>query len=202
MKKTINILQELEKLEKKEHLFDELDSYRQESFINLKLKNTEELFNPLDPDPLEVRDLSQDVTDYLFDKSQKLPKNNKITINIEIESINDKETEIIKKSISNHFMEKAQEQLYLNRKEHTKWTHNTIKGLICLALCLGAAHIFGLPRFEDIAFCKVLSESIGILGWVAIWEPAEYYLYGRKSNNLELIKYMKLHRANINITHQ
>ncbi len=195
----LNILQELEKKERKANLLGEIDSLLPTETISIKADNIGSLFNCYDPSPLQDRELSYEVQEYILSQCKKIPAPTRIRLAIYLNAKENIDSKTIQDSINNFYKNKAKEQLYSNTKEHRKWIKNLIVGLICLGFCLTAAHILSLPQFEQLSFSKVLSESLGILGWVAIWEPAEFFLYGRKEISNELLNYMKMHKAQIDI---
>lgn len=194
-----NIMEELEKLERKSHLLDEINNFIPEETVALKLNSLEDYFNPLDPSPMEERSLNKDVEQYILDATENLPFARRLCIKVYV-SPNSKIKEneaVLKSAYLKHFEKSAKNQMIYNRRDGRKWRINLIIGLVCMAICLVLAHVLTLPAFEEMSFASVLSESLGILGWVAIWEPAEYYLFGRRNNKSLLQKYMRLHRAQL-----
>ena len=200
MAKKFNLLEELEIKERKAHLMDEISDLIPQETISLKLQNPEQLFNQFDPSPLENRSLSREVEDYLLDQLEELPVASRITVELLIASVTEEEKQKIQAAFENHFKIRAKEQLQKNKKESRKWRVNLLIGLICMAVCLVAAHILGLPKFEDLPLTNAVSESLGILGWVAIWEPAEFFLFGWRENTNNLQQYMRLHKSQVKIT--
>jgi hypothetical protein len=52
------------------------------------------------------------------------------------------------------------------------------KGLLFLAICLIASRL--LDRLDDaldFPFMHLITESLTIVGWVALWKPIEIFLY-------------------------
>lgn len=197
MARKINLFKELEKKEKKAHLLDDINSILPEDIINLKLNSQDDFFCHFDCSPLEERSINQELEDYLIGKLDSLNITSRLNIQFSIPEASD--VQAIKKAFSHHFSTKARNTLALNRKKARRWRINLILGLIFLAICLLAAHILSLPAFEEYTFAKVLSESLGIIGWVAIWEPAEYFLFAWREDASNLQKLMRLHSAKISI---
>ncbi len=195
----MNILDELYKLEHKSKFLEEINHHRVEDSITLKVKEVEDIFNPMDASPLEERSLNRDVEDYILERLELLNPVSQLEINFCIPGASKDDQEKIKMAYTNHFKQRAKEQLLLNRKNLHKWQVNLLIGLLCLALCILTSHFLSLPVMEKFAFANVLSESLGILGWVAIWEPAEFFLFGRRENSSRLTKMMRLHLAEVNV---
>lgn len=198
------LIDELEKKERKAKLLDDINSTIKESIpleeIGIRLTDKEQMFNQLDPMPLDRRSLSRDFEEYCLEQLENIPLAKRIRIRIYLDEVCSEDIEKIKSAFENHFKKKAKAQITANRKESRKWRMNLLVGLLCMAACLVTAHVLGLPKFADIPLNNAISESLGILGWVAIWEPAEYFLFGWRSNTNILQQYMRLHLAQVEVT--
>ena len=194
-------LEKLEKRERKEHLIDEITELYFEDTINIRLKDISALYNQFDPAPLENRALNTEAENYIMEEIDHFRHGSRVQVNILVPKIsknNDFSKEMIAHSFENHFQTRAQEQLILNTKATHRWLRNLLWGSLFLAASLISAHILNILS-EQIRFLAVLSESLSIIGWVALWEPASYFLYGRQEGARTLRHYMRLHRAKINI---
>ena len=78
------------------------------------------------------------------------------------------------------------------------WLVSLFLGLLFLSFCLAVAHILR-QMTTRIPFFAILSEGFSIIGWVALWEPATYLLYGRRQDQYTLWNYMRLRRASIHV---
>lgn len=194
-------LSELEQREKKEHLLYELQSVLGEEEISIRLQSLQSLFNPFDPSPIAANSLSSDVESFLLDAVELHSKPCCLKIKVFVPTQNVEEEELVKLCITNHFKKRAEETLFKNRRVFRKWWFSLLKGTIFLAICLITAHLLNSPRFGTYSFYHVLSESFGIIGWVAIWEPATFVLYGWKEGAELLKKFMKLHMAKVEVLH-
>lgn len=198
--KKIDYKTKIHQLEKKHSLIDEIKDKLPEENISIHIDSPSDFFNDFDCSEIEHRELSQDLEDYLVGKVDKIDHlvNLKITVNIE-NSDQIISNENLKKAIENHFEFKTIEQFKENHKLHKKWLRNFIVGLFFLGFCLLLSQIFHMPYFEDKPVFAVLRESLSIIGWVAIWEPTGYFLFGKKENNRILRNYMILHKADYRI---
>lgn len=188
----------LEKRERKEHLLDELTALAERGVVHLRLQDEDSLFNPYDPAPAEERDLNPDAVDYLMEQLDKQPGKLRIEADISVPGAEKYGAHTLCEAFKNYFAKKAEEQILTNKRVFRKWTVNLICGLVFLAACLIMAHIFNMNS-ERHPFFSVLGESLSIIGWVAIWEPATYFLYGIRGDLKTLRAYMLLHRAEVNI---
>lgn len=197
MASKINLFKELEKKERKAHLLDDINSILPEDTINIHIDSQEDFFCHFDCSPLSERSLNQELENYLLEKLDSLNVASRLNIHLHVpESSN---PEALKQAFIHHFSTKARNTLYSNRKSARHWRINLILGLAFLAVCLLAAHILSLPSFEEYTSAQVFSECFGIIGWVAIWEPAEYFLFKWREDAADLQKLMRLHSAKISI---
>lgn len=143
--------------------------------------------------------LASALDEYIWQKLQTVSGPCILQLNFKVPKNFQLSDEEIKTSVSDFYKEKAIIQLEKNEKEKKKWIRNGISGMIFLAACLVGAHVLNQSYFDDHSFAKVMSESLGIIGWVAIWEPAEYFLFKRKENNEFLIKNLLLHLADVTV---
>ena len=183
------------KQEAKEHLISE-DGITTKSSINIVLPDIAELYNRLDPSPLDERSLNHEVTEYLYDRVDRIPRFSQLAINLSVPATEGLDAAEVAQSITNYFGHKALDQLISNRKSLRHWRWNLILGMAALSIFLFGAHLLKL-HVEDVPFFAVLSEGLSIVGWVALWEPANYFLFGIRNDHAMLRRYMRLHRAKV-----
>ncbi len=169
-----------------------------EEKIPVKINGTDSLFDSLDPSSLECRDLTAGAEEYVLKKLEGCQKISRITIELQFDS-RPEEAEKITEGVKNYFHRKAQGQLEKNLKTRNFWILHFFGGVLFVAVCLVAAHILELNS-DKIKFFKVLSESVGIISWIGIWEPTSYLIYGHKENSRKLMAYMKLDLADVVIS--
>lgn len=190
-----NLAQELKKQEVKLEFKAKKTLRLPEDKISIRISDTDSLFDSLDPSPLESRDLSADAEYYILRKLDDCQKISKITIELLFDSKPEK-SEKLAEGVKNYFHKKAQAQLEKNLKEKNFWILHFFGGIMFVAACLVAAHILELNS-DKIKFFRVLSESVGIISWIGIWEPTSYLIYGHKENSRKLMEYMKLDLADV-----
>ena len=142
--------------------------------------------------------MNDDVEAYILGQIQHAAHNAKITLNFYLVHPKENEDAQIAESCINHFKDRAFEQYMLNKRRVRIWIGSLFFGLLFLSICLAIAHF--LRQTSDVPLFAILSEGFGIIGWVALWEPASYLLYGKRQDNLTLWNYMRLCHAKINIT--
>ena len=164
----------LEKREQK--ILKALEKTGETYCIPVNLESIDELVYKHDPHSREESRLNLVIEDYLFEEAEAAPLNAHLRIKINFESRKDGDLETSQKIIQNNFRRILKHELVLKKRERRKWRLNLIVGSVFLAICLVTNQILGMK--ESTPLVNFLKESFGIIGWVAIWEPATYFLYG------------------------
>ncbi|MDE7141059.1 MAG: hypothetical protein K2M90_06360 [Treponemataceae bacterium] len=189
---------DLEKRERRAHLMGELAELYHRDTIFIRLRDPDDFYNRLDPAPEHERALSDDVEAYLFNKLAHIASHARIGVTFVVGGVSLYTAELMRKAFENHFKIRAEEQLIKNRKSRNHWLVTLISSMLALALFLFLAHVFRANAAGH-PFFGILSEGFSIIGWVALWEPATYFLYGRSQEIKTLYDYMRLHRAAVTV---
>ena len=188
----------LEKRERRARLEKKLTQLYLEETIPIRLRTSEDLYNHFDPAPEQNRELSADIDAYIFKELEYKSPKARIAVTFLADDLSLYDIEIMRAAFANHFRRRAEEQLLKNRKSLLRWFCKLFAGLGVLAVFLCAAHFFHL-RAEGRPFFSVLSEGLGIVGWVALWEPATYFLYGHSEERRTLYNLLRLRHATVTI---
>jgi hypothetical protein len=145
--------------------------------IELRLHDSAQLFNTLDPFPFREGDISADAERYIVEWAQELPKDEPISIVIHLQSPEtpDKPHPDLATALTNWFAARARAEAHALRELFRDGRLAFVIGFAGLAVCLGLSFLL-TQRFEG-AFARVVQESLVIIGWVVIWRPAEMFLY-------------------------
>lgn len=189
---------DLEKRERRAHLMGELAELYHRDTIFIRLRDPDDFYNRLDPAPEHERALSDDVEAYLFNELAHIASQARIGVTFVVSGVSLYTAELMRKAFENHFKIRAEEQLIKNRKSRNHWLVTLAGSLLALAFFLFLAHVFRANAAGH-PFFGILSEGFSIIGWVALWEPATYFLYGRNQEIKTLYDYMRLHRAAVTI---
>jgi len=137
--------------------------------IELELHTAMQLFNSFDPAPFHEKELDREAEEYIYNTVGEFPLKKPLGIFIYLPpSEADGETEhILKKAIRNHFSYKK--LLQRGRRNMTIAT-------LFLFLCLLVIRL--LSTLKEVLVHTMLSEGFTIIGWVAMWEPINVFLYG------------------------
>jgi hypothetical protein len=167
--------------------------------IELRLRESAQLFNTLDPFPFRERDLSADAEQFIVEWADELPKDQPIEIVIHLQSDGDASNapSDLQNAITGWFRAREKAQTRAIRELFRDGRLAFLIGLAVLSICLFLSWTL-TQRFEG-PFVRVLQESFVIIGWVVIWRPAEMFLY----DWLPLLRrrklYARLARATVTI---
>ncbi len=194
------IKQLLEKAEKKAKLLDETEKLLPQENISIHLDKIDDLYNKFAVRNQETIAVNPEIESFLIDSIENQNKLSHLNVNFQIPDLTISENE--KKNLCNnlnfYFEKKAEEHLEHNRTVLKKCRWNLVLGLSILALLLILAHICNVYS-EQIPFFAVLGEGFSIIGWVALWEPATYILYGWRQDAKTLRIFMQLHHAHFSL---
>lgn len=149
---------------------------KQSCVIELELRDMNQLFNPIDPSPLENKDLSDDVEEFIVFSAQEYRPDQALTLRIYLEGWPAEDpTAVLRNSIHNYFAYRANVNHLAFRRLMRRGRTSLLIGLLFLASCLITTKLL-LGDLEG-TWGRIVRESLTIAGWVAMWRPMEIYLY-------------------------
>ena len=146
--------------------------------IELRLTSLAQLFHTLDPSPFHELDLASEAEDFIAAAADEAPAKETLEIVVqlpadELETLKAGETpEAVRGFFARRAGAATREIDDLFRSG--RWA--LAIGMAILAICLGLS-LLSADRFGETGLARVLQESLVIIGWVAIWRPAEIFLY-------------------------
>ena len=144
--------------------------------ISLKLRDTNQLFNSMDPSPFIEKDLDDDAEEFIVSWAQEFSPNAPLKLRIYLDRWPAEDPkELIRTAVRNHFDHRAKitdlEFKRLLRQGRT----SLFIGLLFLAACLILSKM--LLGHDAGTWAAIARESLTIAGWVAMWRPMQIYLY-------------------------
>src|SRR5271169_4863889 len=138
--------------------------------ISLKLRDTNQLFNSMDPSPFIEKDLDDDAEEFIVSWAQEFSPKAPVRLRIYLDqSATEDSKELIRTAVHNHFAHRA-EITDLEFKRLLKQGRTSLFiGLLFLATCLLISKM--LLSDESGTWAAVVRESLTIAGWVAMWRP-------------------------------
>lgn len=146
--------------------------------IEIELKSLMQIFNSFDPAPFHEKELDASAEVYIYNLVAEFPLKTPLELIIYLPSSETgKETgETLKEAIKNHFSYKNLLTDIELRRFLQRGRRNMAIAVVFLFLCL---LIIGLLSTIEGGLLKtMLSEGLTIIGWVAMWEPVNVFLYG------------------------
>ena len=144
--------------------------------ISLKLRDTNQLFNSMDPSPFIEKDLDDDAEEFIVSWAQEFSPNAAIKLRIHLDQWPDGDPqEMIRTAVHNHFAHRAQITELEFKRLLKQGRTSLLIGLLFLAACLFLSKM--LLGHEAGTWAAVVRESLTIAGWVAMWRPMQIYLY-------------------------
>ena len=146
--------------------------------IEIELKSLMQIFNSFDPAPFHEKELDASAEVYIYNLVAEFPLKTPLELMIYLPSSETgKETgETLKEAIKNHFSYKNLLTDIELRRFLQRGRRNMAIAVVFLFLCL---LIIGLLSTIEGGLLKtMLSEGLTIIGWVAMWEPVNVFLYG------------------------
>ncbi len=145
--------------------------------IELRLSSIEQLFHRLDPLPFREGDLSPEVDEYIVECARELPKTAAIAIRVHVpEGVAASGPRFnVENAIRSFFTGRARAEGGVIRDHFADGRSALVIGLAILATCLLLS--WRLAEGVTTPVSRIAQESLVIVGWVAIWRPAEIFLY-------------------------
>ena len=144
--------------------------------ISLKLRDTNQLFNSMDPSPFIEKDLDDDAEEFIVSWAQEFSPNAAIKLRIHFDQWPAEDPqEMIRTAVHNHFAHRAQITELEFKRLLKQGRTSLLIGLLFLAACLFLSKM--LLGHEAGTWAAVVRESLTIAGWVAMWRPMQIYLY-------------------------
>jgi len=124
----------------------------------------------------QKRFLNPDIEDYIIGKAKRARANERIVLKIEFLSTGPVDEAKVMIAIKKNFSNRKQESQTSLKQTLYHGRRSLIVALIFFAILFTLVEI-SKGLFPQNGLAKMLSESITILGWVALWRPAELLLY-------------------------
>ena len=143
--------------------------------IQVRVGSVEQIFNPMDPTPLEERSLNPEVADWIEEWAEDLDRDTPITVEVYVADgrFNGRE-DAVANGIHNHFEYREWQTGRQLSKLLREGRISLLIGLVAITSLNGASRLIGSSTHP---FLEVMHDGLGILGWVSMWKPMEILLY-------------------------
>jgi len=146
--------------------------------IEIELKNLMQIFNSFDPAPFREKELDSNAEIYIYNSVAEYPLKKPLELMIHLPSseIDTETEETLKKAILNHFSYRVLLANIEIRRILQRGRRNMAIGFVFLFLCLLVTGF--LSNLKEGLIKTTFSEGLTIIGWVALWEPVNVFLFG------------------------
>lgn len=145
--------------------------------LELRVREIQQLFNSLDPAPFLNKDLDHACETFIDNWALALPPDSHLHLDIHVEQLPDSPEveELLADAIHNFYSFKI-ETVRGELKQLLRQGRKSLAiGLAFVTCCLLAGEV--ISSLSDSPTAKIARESLTIIGWVAMWRPAEIFLY-------------------------
>ena len=175
---------------KKKTILDKLYSYDKKNnayVIEVSLDKYEDIYNEWDPTPFRKRDIEPEFVDYLLDSSYDIPY--KYNLDLKLYLPKSKEDEKKERNAKAAIKSYFGYMLERNKRSLLTSVSRCAKSLFIGFLLFLFYYIMSTENVGDY-ISKIIVEGIGILGWVALWDVGEEFLFTliNKYNKRKAIK--------------
>lgn len=146
--------------------------------IEVHVEVIDQLFNSIDPSPFHSRDLDADAEEYVVESAKEMPKGQRFELIIHLDKppAHGEKIHQVGAAIRTYFAARAVSQRLLLKDLFQRGRTSLLIGLVFLSLSLVFSE-FSKAWFGAGQLTRILSESVLIGGWVAMWRPMEIFLY-------------------------
>lgn len=146
-------------------------------WIEVRVKEAQQLFDFRDPSPFRERDLDDDFIEYIMLSAREFSHKTPVKIVI---YIGGKMTpELSKEAIHEALHSYLSYQIELSMKDLRSFLRRgqifLLLGILMLVACLSIAR--AIPPETEFTAMSILREGVTIFGWVSMWKPIELLLF-------------------------
>lgn len=146
--------------------------------IRLHLTTIAQLFNSLDPSPFVGRDLDVNAESFIMEWAEEHPAQGEFRLEIlvnECQNLAAARDRVVQ-AVHAYFTDREQVARRDFRRLMREGRLSLVIGLAFLVVCLGVSRLIESHTAAN-GFMMLISESLWIGGWVAMWRPMEIFLY-------------------------
>ncbi|MEO7922564.1 MAG: hypothetical protein ABIR30_02715 [Chitinophagaceae bacterium] len=166
--------------------------------IGLRLKNIDQLFLDTASPFYGKRMLTPETEEFIIEEAKAIPYNTVLEIKLHIPDAAGREDEITNAIHRHFFYCKAKSKGRLKQALHLGW-RSLLVAIISLGL-LVALILTVLPRLPEGGLSITIREVLIILGWVALWRPADLLLYEWRPFKREMNLFERLAQSKVIIS--
>ena len=146
--------------------------------VRLYLGELRQLFDSMDPAPFRERDLDPKAAEYIVDSAREAPSGAPLALVVQLgrEPGGEATAGLLRDAVREHFARCAEGRRRELRELFRTGRVSLAIGLAFLAAAIALAQFLG-ELIASEGYSWLVSESLIIGGWVALWRPMEIFLY-------------------------
>jgi hypothetical protein len=146
--------------------------------VRLYLGELRQLFDSMDPAPFRERDLDPKAAEYIVDSAREVPAGAPLALVVHLgrEAGAESAAALLRDAVHEHFGRCAEGKRRELRELFRTGRTSLAIGLAFLAAAIALAQFLG-ELIANEGYAWMVSESLIIGGWVALWRPMEIFLY-------------------------
>jgi hypothetical protein len=165
--------------------------------LALRVREIAQLFNSMDPTPFLNKDLDPEANTFIESWAAGYPPDGRfhITIHLELWPEDGDPTGLLTEAIHNHFAYKSERTRRTLKHLLHQGRISMAIGIVFVSLCLLGADAIG--KLGANPGYSIASQSLTIVGWVAMWRPLQIFLYDWWPLQRQIRLYHQLSSAHI-----
>jgi len=168
--------------------------------IEVCIEKFEQLFNPIDPAPIRKRDIAPRIEEFIVDWAKDVPRNAPFGLVLYIAEPN-AEAAAASDAIHEYFRQRSRAESRRLRELFRRGKISLVIGVLFLLLALVASNLIESLQVAG-GMLIVISTSLVIAGWVAMWRPMEIFLYDWWPIRAEIRLYERLATMPIRVSNE
>ncbi len=145
--------------------------------IEIHLREISQLFNSMDPSPFNEKDLDRNAEDFIVSWAQEYPLSEPVSLRIHLDQWPAEDPKDSIRDAVHHYFSYREKLTHLELRRLLKQGRTSlIIGLSFLVMCIMTIKFF-FAGHDRATWTSMISESLTIAGWVAMWKPMQTFLY-------------------------
>jgi hypothetical protein len=146
--------------------------------LELNVAEMRQLFNAMDPAPFRERDLDPNAVSYIVDWAHETDPRQALALVVYLgrEAVGSEPQRLLGDAVHEYFQRRASAERLRLRRLFRDGRISLVIGIVFIIAMVLLAGMLS-ERFDNYSHGWVVSESLIIVGWVALWRPLEIFLY-------------------------
>ncbi len=186
----------MEQLDSYYHYYKNVDGA---ILIEVKLQEIMQIYDSLDPSPFYQKVLDRNAEEYITEAVMDFPSHTalKLVVYLPQKELQKEAAQVLGEAIHNHFAYKLNQAERELREKFRGGRMALVIGLIFLFVTLVANLM--IASQPDNVINQVIRSSLLIIGWVAMWQPVNTFLYDWWPVRRKMKIFSKIRDMNVSI---